>query len=337
MSEASAQPAPEPQPLPAAPATLAGEDGAPRMGLYRGAIDDPRFAALQPPWAPAFFERRFVEKTWQYACVATQDMMLAIAVIDTGYLASGICAVFDRGSRRLLANENPVLPSISARVDPQTARLTGPGIRARIERKGDEIAVKASWAHTDVDLVLDAAKAPLPMTAVAPVGPPGRFDLTQKTVLLPAEGEVRCGNIRFPVQGELAGLDYTHGYLARDTAWRWAFGNGRAGGRPVAFNFSEGFLQGDGENVVWVDGEPRPAGRVSFTFDGSAPLAQWRIRSEDGRVDLVFQPEGYRAQTVDLKLILSRYIQPFGAFSGRLHGVQLEALPGVTEDHTARW
>src|SRR5438045_1135807 len=79
--------------------------------------------------------RRFSEKTWQYACVATPEMMFALAIIDTGYLASGICAVFDRGSRRLLANENPVLPSLCASVERDKARLIGPGIDARIERK----------------------------------------------------------------------------------------------------------------------------------------------------------------------------------------------------------
>jgi len=40
---------------------------------------------------------------------------------------------------------------------------------------------------------------------------------------------------------------------------------------------------------------------------------------------------------VDLKLILSRYLQPFGTFSGRIDGVAIEAVPGITEDHTARW
>jgi hypothetical protein len=331
MSEA-AQPVPAGQ-LPAAPATLADEKGAPRMGLYAGAIADPRFAGLESSWAPSFIERRFIEKTWQYATLATREMMFAIAVIDTGYLASGICAVFDRGSRRLLANENPVLPSVCASVERDKARLIGPGIDARIERGEKQVAIKASWAHVDVDLALDASQSPPPMTAVAPVGPPGRFDLTQKDVLMPARGEIRAGNIRFDVDGDLGGLDYTHGYLARETSWRWAFANGRG----IAFNFSEGFLGGEGENVVWIDGEPRPAGKIGFTFDGSAPMAQWRIRSEDGRVDLAFQPEGYRSQTIDLKLILSSYLQPFGTYAGTIHGVKIDALAGVAEDHTARW
>ena len=340
MSEATAGAA-LPSPLPPAPARLA-ENGAPRSGLFAGSVGDASFAALQAPYAPSFLERRFIEKKWQYLFVATREMMLSVAIIDTGYLASGICAVFDRGSRRLLANENPVLPSISARVgdapgDGASARLLGPGLRATIQRDAGRIAVRINWGYTAVELDLDASAAPAPLTAIAPVGAPGRFDFTQKTALVPAQGQVRCGNACFQVQGELAGLDYTHGFLARETAWRWAFATGRAGGRRVAFNFSEGFLQGEGENAVWVDGDPLPAGRISFTFDGKAPLSPWRIRSEDGSVDLVFHPEGYRAQTIDLKLIKSTYLQPFGAFSGHLHGVKIDALPGVAEDHFALW
>jgi hypothetical protein len=333
MSEANLQPAPP---------SVAGDDGAPRTGLFSGTIADAGFGKLQAPYAPSFLERRLIEKKWQYVLVTTREMMLCMALVDTGYLASGFCAVFDRGARRLLANENPVLPSISAQIgdqagDGHSARLIGPGVRASIRRSGAEIAIEADWGPIGVDLKLDLAAAPPPMTAVAPVGPPGRFDLTQKTVLVPARGEVRAGNWSFAVEGEFAGLDFTHGYLARDTAWRWAFASGRAGGRLVGFNFSEGFLQGEGENVVWLDGTPQAAGKVSFTFDGNAPLSQWRIRSEDGRTDLVFQPEGYRAQTIDLMLIASKYLQPFGTFSGRLHGVPVDGLAGVTEDHTARW
>ncbi len=341
MTEASPSPA-SAAPLPPAPARIAAHDGALTTGLFSGTVADASFNGLRAPYAPSFVERRLIEKKWQYVFVATGEMMFCLAIIDTGYLASGICAVFDRGSCRLLANENPVLPSISAQVGDQpgeglSARLTGPGIRARIVRSGAEITVRASWAYTEVDLALDVGRAPAPLTAIAPVGPAGRFDLTQKTVLIPAEGEVRVGNSRFPVQRQLAGLDFTHGYLARETAWRWAFATGRVGNQLIAFNFSEGFLQGDGENAVWIDGDPQPAGKVSFSFDGNAPLSPWRIRSEDGRVDLLFQPEGHRAQSIDLMLIASRYVQPFGSFSGSLHGVKVDGLAGVTEDHTARW
>jgi Protein of unknown function (DUF2804) len=326
--------------LPRAPERLAAEDGSPRFGLYAGSPRQAGFATLAG--APGPLERRLIEKKWQYVFLSTPEMMLALAVIDVGYLSSGICAVFDRGSRRLLVDESPVLPPFCAELadepaDGMSARLYGPRIRARLQRVAGRMSIQARWAHADVDLLLDATRAPVPITAIAPVGPPARFDFTHKAVLLPAEGEVRAGNVRFAVQGQFAGLDYTHGYLARETAWRWAFACGRAGANLVGLNFSDGFLQGEGENVAWLDGEPHATGPVHFSFDRAQPLGTWRVQSADGQVDLTFQPEGYRAQTVDLKLILSRYLQPFGTFSGRIGTVAIEGLPGVAEDHTARW
>ncbi len=327
--------------LPPAPPSLAGDDGAPRTGLFAGSLGDARFSTLRGAFAPGLLQHLLVEKKWAYAFVATDEVMAALAIVDAGYLASGFCAVFDRGARRLLVDENPVLPSPCVQISDQpadglSARLVGPGIRARIERAGGKVSIKASWGLAEIDLLLDAERAPPPMTAVAPVGP-GRFDLTQKTVLVPAEGEIGAGNARFAVQGQLAGLDYTHGLLLRETAWRWAFGMGRQGSRLVAFNLSEGFLQGEGENAAFIDGEPRAVGPVSFSYGRSDPLSPWRIRSEGGALDLTFTPEGHRAQTVDLKLISSRYLQPFGTFSGNIDGVEISSLPGVTEDHAARW
>lgn len=328
-------------PLPPAPPSLPGEDGAPRIGLYEGALADATFEKLRPPFAPGILDRKLMEKRWTYLFVSTPDAMASFAIIDAGYLSTGICAVFDRGSRRLLADENPVLPPLCAAVSDDTsaalsARLWGPAIDARLQRNGDRISLRARWGHVEADLELDAARAAAPITAIAPVGAAGRFDLTQKTVLLPADGEIRAANIRFPVEGQLAGIDYTHGYLPRETTWKWAFAVGEDTVR-LAFNFSEGFLQGEGENVAWLDGHPRPTGEVRFERVSDDPLSAWNLRNATGEVDLIFRPEGYRAQSVDLKLIRSKYLQPFGTYSGSLFGRALSGLPGVVEDHAARW
>lgn len=334
------------QSLQAAPPRLVGDDGVPAFGSFLGAIADASFGRLGGAYQRTFLERKLVEKRWQYLHVATPGMMLSAAIVDTGYLASGFCAVFDRGARRLLIDENEVLPPLCVSIGDEpgaglSARLVGPGVNARIEHSAGRVLFSARWGRASVELSLDARKAPPALSAVARLPEPGRFDFTQKRVGLPAEGEVRAGNATFLVQGELAGLDYTHGYLSRETAWRWAFASGRAGGRAVGLNLSEGFL-GAAENAVWVDGAPCPAGPVRFVFDAAAPLSPWRIASDDGGVELTFQPEGLRAQAIDLKLVMSRYAQPFGAFSGHVTSaagerVAIDALPGVTEDHAARW
>lgn len=344
MAEVSETRAARPRALPAAPARLV-EAGAPVEGTWAGAIRDAGFAGLGADYARGLLDRRMVEKRWQALFLATPQAMLSLAIVDAGYLSSGIFSVFDRGARRVLLDSNPVLPPLFARVgeepnDGMRAVLRGPRIAARIERSGGRVLATARWGSGALDLSLDARAAPPALSAALRLGP-GRFNFTQKLVGLAAEGEIRVGNVRFPVRGEPAGLDFTHGHLDRDTSWRWAFASARQGGRLIGFNLSEGFMQ-SGENAAWVEGAPCAVGPVRFSFEPSAPLAPWRIRSDDGSLDLTFQPEGLRAQNVDLKLVVSKYVQPFGVFSGHLttaagERVEVDALPGVTEDHIARW
>jgi len=332
MSEASEKSVPRPRSLPRAPARVV-EAGSPIAGAWAGAVRDASFSGLSAEYARGFLERRLVEKRWQALFVATREVMLSFAIVDAGYLSSGILSVFDRGARRLLIDSHPVLPPLLAWIsdepnDGLRALLTGPRLSARIERSGGRVLATARWGNAAVDLSLDARRAPPPLSAVSDFGG-GRFNFTQKLAAIPTEGEIVVGNARFTLRGELAGLDFTHGHPPRDTAWRWAFASSRHRGRAIAFNLSEGFMRsGGGENALWVDGAPCSVGPVRFAFEPSAPLAPWRI--------------GFRAQNIDLKLVASRYVQPFGVFYGHVttadgERLELESLPGVTEDHAARW
>ena len=346
MAEASEKSVPRTRALAAAPPRIV-EAGCPVEGTWSGAIRDASFSRLTGEWDRGFFEKRVIEKRWEALFLATNELMLSFAIVDAGYLSSGILCVFDRKARRTLIDSHPVLPPLFASItdepnDGMRATLTGPRLSARFERSGGRILATARWGNAAVDLSLDARSAPAPLTVVSRLGG-GRFNYTQKGAGIPAEGEIAVGNIRYHVRGDPAGLDFTHGYLPRDTAWRWAFCSARHGARLIAFNLSEGFLRSaGGENVVWLDGAPCSVGRVHFDFEPSAPLAPWRIESEDGTLGLTFQPEGYRAQEIDLKIVASRYVQPFGVFSGHVttvsgERVQLDAVPGVTEDHSAHW
>ena len=111
MSAAVSEAAPSlPRRLGSAPQRLIDVGGVPVAGTWAGTPGEARFDRLAAPCERGFFARRLIEKRWQYALVTTPEAMLAIAIIDLGYLSSGICAIFDRGARRLLLDENPILP-----------------------------------------------------------------------------------------------------------------------------------------------------------------------------------------------------------------------------------
>ena len=333
--------------LPPAPERLV-EGGAPRFGVWSGSVADCALGGLRDPW-PRGLAKLLVEKKWVYALVASPEAFLCLAIVDAGILHSGFCAVLDRRSGALLLDENPVLPPLCASVadDPGAglrARLTGPGVHVEVRSAGAgarAVRISGRWGRATLDLALDGVRAPAPLSACADLGGQ-RFDFTQKSPLLAASGEVIVGRQVLRFDGAPAGLDFTHGFLRRHTDWRWAFAAGESGGRPVAFNFSEGFLgSGHPENVVWLDGAPAPAGGVAFSFDPKDPRAPWFLRGAG--VELEFTPEGQRAQDVDvLGLLASRYVQPFGTFRGFVTApggarVSIDGLAGVTEDHSATW
>jgi len=258
-----------------------------------------------------------VENKWQYVFSHAGDDA-RLAVIDLATLERHL-PYFDRGSRRLLVNDNPVLPPICARVgdvsaDGMSARLLA-GHSRRLQGAGGRVSVKRLGARGRGP---DARRQRAP----PPVRPSRRWvrwplRFTQKTVLVPAEGEVRTGNIRFPCR-QFAGLDYTHGSGARD-GWRWASRRSRGLASRRLFNFSDGSAA---KAETWSGlTENAGAGReVLLAERRSGP--QCRAWTACGSH---FRAEGHRAQTVDLKSF-HRYLQP-SAPSGHGNGIAVDALP----------
>src|SRR5256714_2102338 len=192
MAEASESPVARPRPLPAAPPRLV-VSGAPLEGIWAGALRDAGFAGLGGEYAHGLLGRRLVEKRWQALFLATPQAMISLAIVDAGYLSSGILSVFDRGARRVLIDSNPVLPPLFAWVaeepnDGMRAVLTGPRIAARIERSGGRILATARWGNAAVDLALDARRAPPALTAAHRLGA-WRVDFPPKPGGIPCAGQ----------------------------------------------------------------------------------------------------------------------------------------------------
>jgi hypothetical protein len=333
--------------LSAAPDALVDERGEARLGAYEGRIRDTSLARLAGAMGREGLHRLASEKRWHYACVASSELFVGGAVVQLGYLASGFFYVFDRGSRRMLAERSLLVPPQLAHIDDLAAEARA-SLRSLRSSMLIEASVKAGRVAFDgrgvsVELRLRPQSAPASLTAVCSVTG-GGVTMTQKTVCVPCDGEVRAGGRTFRLDGALAGLDYSHGYLARETRWRWASASGRLGdGRTVGLNLVEGHNDGAvTENALWIDGRLSQPGHASFELDERAPERPWRIRTDDGRVDLAFEPEGVRREDIDLKLIASQYVQPMGTFKGVIKDesgaeIRVEGLPGVVERHRARW
>jgi len=347
-------------PLRPAPASLVNASGHPAFGTYEGGLDAVDLSGLRGPFALRLPLRVLKHKRWQYAMVATPEVLAVFSIADLSYTANAFACAVDLEEKKLLFDGSYMgLPAPFTRVGDRP----GEGARARFRTlnarfsfhraPGDEryqiqiAASKAPFSPAELTWegdILAAGSAPA-LTQIAPVPGDGVVNVTQKWAGLIASGSLHAAGKSFALAGGVAGLDYTHGYLARRTVWRWAFANGRlSNGTALGLNLVEGFNESreeGNENALWLGRRLIPLERARFEFDRVDPLREWKVTTTDGAVDLKFTPIHAHREERDYRIVKSHFVQPLGWFEGtlRVHGEVLHVtrLPGVTEDQDILW
>ncbi len=318
-----------------------------RAGSYLGGIPlvDPAPLGKGPLFRVA------QEKRWVYVAIAAEDLLVGAAVVRLGYAANAFAFAYDRSEGRMVASFSATTPSFAAHV----GDTGGAGCMARFRWLGQHISIERGAGERDYrvevaggDLRVSARMttegAPPAVGAIAAIpGPPDDlFNATEKRVLMPVVGEAIAGGKHHRLDGALGGQDFTFGFLARRTAWRWAFALGRArSAERVAINLVQGFV-GEAECTVWVNGDVYPVPEAVIAYDEASPLGPWTVRTAGGELDLRFEPGALHAESHDFGVVASRFIQPAGSYSGtiRLPGrdpLTLDRVLGVAEDQTVVW
>lgn len=284
-------------------------------------------------------------KRWVYTAIASEDIFVGLAVIDLGYAKSTFAFAYQHGVGMLADKSvigHPIAGGVADGIDRGLCANFSSG-RTRVEllRRKDSLEIDAAFfPELEIRARLDTRVAHPALSAIGPI-PEGVINATEKHALLPVTGELVVRGERRSLTGAMGGWDYTHGYLARHTQWRWAYLLGHAkSGERVGLNLVQGFL-GECECGVWVDDVLYPIGEGRFEFDPAAPTDPWRIRSADGALDLHFVPGGIHAERTDFKVLRSKFVQPIGAYSGTIKvggkTLELEKVLGVAEDQDVLW
>jgi hypothetical protein len=299
--------------------------------------------------------RRLRLKEWAGFTLFHPDVWSSVIVQDAQYLASCEFYAHDRRTGTLhqhAANARGGSPALPEELlDGGHCAFEKPGHRVVYdfaEREGRhtigvDIAATGTAPAVTAELTLDArgASAPLSVGSRLPGG--GRM-YTHKAVF-PAEGVLRVGSEEYVFEAgrDLAVLDEHRSLLPYRTRWLWGtFALPTADG-PVGANFADRpELPGEPEESgIWAPGACEPLGEISFTPERPGdPAAPWRIASRDGRLDVVFEPEGRKEVRHQLGLFAIDYFQMYGRYRGVLraggteHGI--DGVHGVCESMRAR-
>lgn len=300
--------------------------------------------------------KQFREKRWCYFGIINPELILGSAIVHLGYVTSAFTFVYERKSQKLIENNfiAPPFGQIYFDRHPDFGQCGFKSGSALIDMKHDCI-------HGSRSLAIDVAQKPhkkikanitiaedlssRPLQLLTPMEN-GKRVFTQKIAGLKAEGSIETQDKTYTLNPEetFAIFDWTDGYHNRETTWNWASAGGISEcGKRIGINFSSGvYTSGFNENAVWINDTPIQQTDITFKYDTKNPLDPWHITDSNGLVDLTFQPIDKRKAKDDFGIIASRFIQPFGNYSGFItddegNKIVLKDVGGVVEEHFALW
>jgi len=284
---------------------------------------------------------------FQFVSAMAPGWVFGLAIVDLNLVGNGFFYLFDfeRGQMFEHSFLHPLARNTNIEPYPERgyARFRKGDLSMAIEPATGGRNVRVSGpGNIRVDLELRDTEQPLRL--VSPAGYNG-WVFTRKSAGLTVDGEVRLGDVVWRCDESTRGsIDWSCGFMRRETAWNWASLAGVAdNGVSVGLNLAAGVNEtGMTENALWLDGHRILLGPARFEFDRYQPGADWRVTTDDGRVDLRFGPSGARREKLNAWVIASNFRQFVGTFQGTVADengkkIPVNGLRGLMEDHFARW
>ena len=305
-----------------------------------------RWRALQP----------MRTKRWDYYGVTTPDMFFSVTLSHVGYLGLPFIYAIDLNSGEMW--EDTLLIPFGKGIDlarnstEGTCTFDNGRVRVVFAVEGQQRKLRVDWPtfnHGEgisCDLSLLCTPAHESLVIVIPIGSK-RLYYNRKINCMPASGWIQRGGCRREIQPDkaLGNLDWGRGVWEYKGFWVWASSSGfLPDGRTLGLNMGYGFgdTSAATENAIVLDGRIHKLEQVEFAYDSRAFMSPWKMRSLDGRLDLVFEPFKERVAKSDLLVLSSEVHQMFGRYSGTLRTDEGEILRvenqiGWAEEHHAKW
>ncbi|MDP2715056.1 DUF2804 domain-containing protein [Rheinheimera sp.] len=328
---------------------LLGTDGLPRFGYFASPVTRlnlAQFTYYNVMDRPASALAKYLHyKQFQFVSISHADWQIGVAIADIRYAASAFCYFYQRSTQQL--DEISLLKPFSLGVQMSNTPVAG---SARINGKQHICLTPKgyNWQLTlqgellSGNLMLHGGENAQPIALCTPTGYNG-WTYTQKHNALALSGELHYRGTALDLSTALAGYDFSAGYMRRETSWRWGSISATLPQGRFGLNLANGVNEtGATENCLWLDGRLQLLPPVSIGLNRQQPTQPWQFSSTDQQVCLQFTPQQCRRERLNLGILASNFRQYCGFFSGSIllqngEKLILDQVPGLAEDHFARW
>ena len=295
-------------------------------------------------------------KKWQFYMAVHPECAIGFLIIDMAFASSSFIYIFDRLSNSFFEHKRVAPLGDFSIADSlwngrthfkdnnysiQVCNNLNEGfhdISVRIGASGKSPAIDADFR------MLQTPDCVRPLVVSLPVGE--NRGMYSHKVICPAEGSFSYGDNVFKLDPgrDVCIMDEHKAFYPRHTWWKWAtFGFVAQDGKITGMNMTDNLI-GDqetwNENAVWSGGSVSLIGPARYDFDLKNPMRPWKIKDTEGKVDLVFTPQGAKIDRTNALILKMHYLQPFGLFNGFISGdsgekIEVRDIFGITEYHDA--
>ncbi|PVZ69658.1 DUF2804 domain-containing protein [Pelagibaculum spongiae] len=300
---------------------------------------------------------------FQFFGLVSDEYAVGVAIVHLGWVSSAFCYLLHKERGMLLeANlQAPFALGTKAGLQPDqdswSFKQGNKRISIRPLENGDRQINVAIGNRLKLQCQLHQPANFEPLSVCTKTGING-WTFTRKSAGLPVTGILDFENQQTDLQqaGFLGSLDWSCGYMRRETCWNWVCISGKlANGKNFGVNLAAGVNEtGFTENVMWVDNQRIKLDMALFNYQQGDDKKPWKIITSDGNLELEFIPASHYGRKLKTGLIDTRFKQYYGHFKGRARinttdqygktigaeaeeWIDFEALPGFTEEHYARW
>lgn len=295
--------------------------------------------------------KKFKFNQFQFVSIISEQLIIGVAIVDLKLMSNAFVYVYDTYSKKF--DEFSFLQPLAHKTFIELSPNNG---RAEFTKGNNHFAISASTTpgirrvkvsigeRLQLEATIDESTAYNPLAICTRAGYNG-WVFTQKSTAQVCNGHLKWDDRRYDLGalGALAAVDWTGGYMRRETFWNWGSLSCRLeDGRTLGFNLAAGVNEtGFTENALWLDGRLIKIDMVDFQFDRNQPNHSWAMRSQDGIIQLHFTPLGQRNEKINALVIASNFTQYFGRYHGEIRlpneTIELEGVWGLAEDHYAKW